>query len=118
MSKNVKKNKLSEIEENPVKEGIIFKKRILSINKRDNNKSNVIKNNFSFKNMKKNFSKNNESFNESMIPLNTLKKKSLLYKKSINSPITDRNTYGAKGKLNSNSNSKFKYHKKLNIQSP
>ena len=126
MSKNVKKNKLSEIEENPVKEGIIFKKRILSINKRDNNKSNAIKNNFSFKNMKKNFSikfskqniKNNESFNESMIPLNTLKKKSLLYKKSINSPITDRNTYGAKGKLNSNSNSKFKYHKKLNIQSP
>ena len=135
MSKNVKKNKLQEIEENPIKEGIIFKKRILSINKRDNNKSYIIKNNnFSLKNMKKNFSmkfskqniKNNESFNESLIPLNSLRKKALLYNKNINSPITDRSTYYSNEKFNSfninnitnNTNSKFKYHKKLNIQSP
>ena len=135
MSKNVKKNKLQEIEENPIKEGIIFKKRILSINKRDNNKSYIIKNNnFSLKNMKKNFSmkfskqniKNNESFNESLIPLNSLRKKALLYNKNINSPITDRSTYYSNEKFNSfninnitsKTNSKFKYHKKLNIQSP
>ena len=135
MSKNVKKNNLQEIEENPIKEGIIFKKRILSINKRDNNKSYIIKNNnFSLKNMKKNFSmkfskqniKNNESFNESLIPLNSLRKKALLYNKNINSPITDRSTYYSNEKFNSfninnitnNTNSKFKYHKKLNIQSP
>ena len=131
MSKNVKKNKLQEIEENPIKEGIIFKKRILSINKRDNiNKSHIIKNNFSLKNMKKNFSikfskqniKNNESFNESIIPLNSLRKKALLYNKNINSPITDRSTYDLTEKLNTyninNTNSKFKYHKKLNMQSP
>ena len=139
MSKNLMKNKLSDIEENPIKEGIIFKKRILSINKRDNNNNksnNWIKNNASLKNMKKNFSikfskqniKNNESFNESMIPLNTLRKKALLYKNSINSPITDRSTYDANEKLSTyntnnknnitNTNSKFKYHKKLNIQSP
>ena len=138
MSKNLMKNKLSDIEENPIKEGIIFKKRILSINKRDNNNksNNGIKNNALLKNMKKNFSikfskqniKNNESFNESMIPLNTLRKKALLYKNSINSPITDRSTYDANEKLSTyntnnkniitNTNSKFKYHKKLNIQSP
>ena len=138
MSKNVKKNKLQEIEENPIKEGIIFKKRILSINKRDNNKNYIIKNNnFSLKNMKKNFSmkfskqniKNNESFNESLIPLNSLRKKALLYNKNINSPITDRSTYYSNEKFNSfninninnitsKTNSKFKYHKKLNIQSP
>ena len=135
MSKNVKKNKLQEIEENPIKEGIIFKKRILSINKRDNNKSYIIKNNnFSLKNMKKNFSmkfskqniKNNESFNESLIPLNSLRKKALLYNKNINSPITDRSTYYSNEKFNSfninnitnKTNSKFKYHKKLNIRSP
>ena len=135
MSKNAKKNKLQEIEENPIKEGIIFKKRILSINKRDNNKSYIIKNNnFSLKNMKKNFSmkfskqniKNNESFNESLIPLNSLRKKALLYNKNINSPITDRSTYYSNAKFNSfninnitnNTNSKFKYHKKLNIRSP
>ena len=118
-------NILTEIAEHPIKEGIIFKKRILSISKRD---SNIIKNNFSFKNMKKNFSKkffeqnikNDETFNESIIPLNSFRKKGLFYKKHIYSPTTDRNNeINEKEKITSpNTNSKFKYHKKLNIKSP
>ena len=126
MSKRININNiLTEIEEHPIKEGIIFKKRILSISKRD---SNIIKNNFSFKNMKKNFSKkfyeqnikNNETFNESIIPLNSFRKKGLFYKKHIHSPTTDRNKdINEKEKITSpNTNSKFKYHKKLNIKSP
>ena len=108
MSKNIFSNRLIEIDENRLMEGIIFKKRILSINKRD---SNISKNNSSFKNLKKNFPdkyleqniKNNETFNDSIIiPLNTLRSNNLFQKKMINSP----------------SNSKFKYNKKINIQSP
>ena len=52
MSKNIFSNRLIEIDENRLMEGIIFKKRILSINKRD---SNISKNNSSFKNLKKIF---------------------------------------------------------------
>ena len=115
-------NMLEKIEEKPIKEGIVFKKRILSISKRD---SNIIKKNSSIKNMKKNFLiklpnqniKNNETFNESIFPIEKLKQKQLYYNKLSNISTTDRNNE-SKEKLNSDMNSKFKYHKKLNIESP
>ena len=115
-------NMLEKIEEKPIKEGIVFKKRILSISKRD---SNIIKKNSSIKNMKKNFLiklpnqniKNNETFNESIFPIEKLKQKQFYYNKLSNISTTDRNNE-SKEKLNSDMNSKFKYHKKLNIESP
>ncbi len=73
---HINSNILTEIEERLIKEGIIFKKRILSMNKKD--KSNIINKNNSIKNMKKIFSikkpdqniSNNETFNQSiMIPI-------------------------------------------------
>ena len=115
-------NMLEKIEEKPIKEGIVFKKRILSISKRD---SNIIKKNSSIKNMKKNFLiklpeqniKNNETFNESLFPIEARKQKQFYYNKLSNISTTDRNNE-SKEKLNSDMNSKFKYHKKLNIESP
>ena len=68
---------LTEIEEKLTKEGAIFKKRILNISKRDNINN---KNNNYNKNMK-NKIKSNGTFNETEIPLNTLRKKNLYYKK-------------------------------------
>ena len=79
MSKKIHNNDklLTEIEEKLTKEGAIFKKRILNISKRDNINN---KNNNYNKNMK-NKIRSNETFNETEIPLNTLRKKNLYYKK-------------------------------------
>ena len=80
MSKKIfnKDKILTEIEEKLTKEGAIFKKRILNISNRDKitNKNN----NYCNKIIKKKI-KNNETFNETEIPLNTLRKKNLYYKK-------------------------------------
>ena len=126
MSKNghINSNILSQIEERLIKEGVIFKKRILSISKKD--KSNIIKKNNSIKNIKKIFSikktdqniSNNETFNKSiMIPIDTQRKKKLYYKKISNLSMTDRNNESNE-KINSYLISKFKFYKKLNIKSP
>ena len=121
---HINSNILTEIEERLIKEGIIFKKRILSMNKKD--KSNIINKNNSIKNMKKIFSikipdqniSNNETFNQSiMIPIDTQRKKRLYYKKLSNLSMTDRNNESNE-KINSYMNSKFKFHQKLNIKSP
>ena len=86
MSKKIfnKDKILMEIEEKLTKEGAIFKKRILNISNRDKitNKNN----NYCNKIIKKKI-KNNETFNETEIPLNTLRKKNLYYKKlNIHTP--------------------------------
>ena len=76
-----------------------------------------MKKNFSIKKLEQNIKNNETFFQSNIIPIDALSKQRLYYKKISNISTTERNNE-SKEKINSFINSKFKYHKKLSINSP